>query len=68
MQELESYNPDTTVRIVVEPINDLESETRQFRRVYVCLGALKNDFKVGQRELLGLMGSVSCLVHFQDKY
>ncbi|GJY50961.1 mutator type transposase [Tanacetum coccineum] len=31
-------------------------QTRQFRRIYICLGALKNGFKAGKRDLLGLDG------------
>ncbi|GKC21416.1 mutator type transposase [Tanacetum coccineum] len=40
----------------VERCFDVESQTRQFRRIYICLGALKNGFKAGKRDLLGLDG------------
>ena len=30
--------------------------TRQFRRIYIWLGALKNGFKAGKKDLLGLDG------------
>nr|GFA89656.1 hypothetical protein [Tanacetum cinerariifolium] len=33
---------------------DLEKTTRMFRRIYVCLGALKRSFKEGGRDLLRL--------------
>ncbi|GJS54382.1 mutator type transposase [Tanacetum coccineum] len=54
--ELKERNPDTTVKIDVERDYEPDSMTRQFRRIYVCLGALKSRFKVGQRDLLGLDG------------
>ncbi|GJV27938.1 mutator type transposase [Tanacetum coccineum] len=40
-QELINQNPGTTIRIDVHQEPNLESPTRTFRRVYVCLGALK---------------------------
>ncbi|GJU98342.1 hypothetical protein Tco_1327613 [Tanacetum coccineum] len=40
-QELINQNPGTTVRIDVQQEPNPESLTRTFRRVYVCLGALK---------------------------
>ncbi|GJZ93063.1 mutator type transposase, partial [Tanacetum coccineum] len=54
--ELKEKNPETTIKIDVERCFDVESETRQFRRIYICLGALKNGFKAGKRDLLGLDG------------
>nr|GEW96096.1 transposase, mutator type [Tanacetum cinerariifolium] len=47
---------DTTVNIDVERDYEPGSMTRQFRRIYVCLGALKSGFKAGQRDLLGQDG------------
>nr|XP_043612779.1 uncharacterized protein LOC122584785 [Erigeron canadensis] len=55
--ELKACNPDITVKLNFEPNHDLNSDTRQFRRVYVCLGPLKVGFKAGKRDLLGLDGS-----------
>ncbi|GKE35804.1 mutator type transposase [Tanacetum coccineum] len=52
--ELKERNPYTTVKINVERDYEPESMIRQFRRIYVCLGALKSGFKAGQRDLLGL--------------
>nr|GEU33998.1 hypothetical protein [Tanacetum cinerariifolium] len=54
--ELKERNPDTTVKIDVERDYEPNSMTRQFRRIYVCLGALKSGFKAGQRDLLCLDG------------
>ncbi|GKB93249.1 transposase, MuDR, partial [Tanacetum coccineum] len=49
-------DPDTTVKIDVERNYEPDSPTRKFRRINVCLGALKSGFKAGQRDLLGLDG------------
>ncbi|GJT25663.1 hypothetical protein Tco_0895600 [Tanacetum coccineum] len=54
---LKRCNPDTTVKIDVYGEEDPESPTRLFRRIYVCLGALKRGFREGGRELLGLDGA-----------
>ncbi|XP_071739147.1 uncharacterized protein [Rutidosis leptorrhynchoides] len=53
--ELQRSNPGTTVKLDVEPGN-LKSKTRVFKRIYVCLGALKKGFKAIGRDLLGLDG------------
>ncbi|GKD42936.1 mutator type transposase, partial [Tanacetum coccineum] len=45
-----------TVRIDVQQEPNPESLTRTFRRVYVCLGALKQGFRACGREILGLDG------------
>ncbi|GJT45450.1 mutator type transposase [Tanacetum coccineum] len=55
-QELINQNPGTTVRIDVQQEPNPESLTRIFRRVYVCLGALKQGFRACGREILGLDG------------
>ncbi|GKC54965.1 hypothetical protein Tco_1077710 [Tanacetum coccineum] len=55
--ELKKCNPNTTVKLDVYGEEDQESTTRIFRRIYVCLGALKEGFKAGGRELLGLDGA-----------
>ncbi|XP_023735921.1 uncharacterized protein LOC111883830 [Lactuca sativa] len=52
--ELLNTNPGTTVRIDVYPETSLSITTRTFRRIYVCLGALKLGFKSGLRDFLGL--------------
>ncbi|GJZ16907.1 hypothetical protein Tco_0553030 [Tanacetum coccineum] len=57
VSELQRCNPDTTVKIDVYMEEDPEKTTRMFRRIYVCLGALKRSFKEGGRELLGLDGA-----------
>ncbi|GJX45542.1 hypothetical protein Tco_0262218 [Tanacetum coccineum] len=55
-QELINQNPGTTVWINVQQEPNPESLTRTFRRVYVCLGALKQVFRACGREILGLHG------------
>ncbi|KAK9049348.1 hypothetical protein SSX86_031684 [Deinandra increscens subsp. villosa] len=55
--ELKSKNPGTTVHIEVEPEQNPDSPTRVFKRIYICLGALKQGFKACKRELLGLDGA-----------
>ncbi|GKE89430.1 putative transposase, mutator type, MULE transposase domain protein [Tanacetum coccineum] len=55
--EVHRCNPDTTVKIDVYGEEDHEKTTRMFRRIYVCLGALKGGFKESGRELLGLDGA-----------
>ncbi|KAK9050240.1 hypothetical protein SSX86_030792 [Deinandra increscens subsp. villosa] len=57
VNELKSKNPGTTVKIEVEPTVDPDISTRRFKRIYICLGALKNGFKAIGRELLGLDGA-----------
>ncbi|GJS95655.1 transposase, MuDR [Tanacetum coccineum] len=53
---LKERNLDTTAKIDVERNYEPDSPTRKFRKIYVCLGALKSGFKAGQRDLLGLDG------------
>ncbi|GKF04968.1 hypothetical protein Tco_0035636, partial [Tanacetum coccineum] len=55
-QELINQNPGTTVRLDVQQEPNPESLTRIFKRVYVCLGALKQGFRACGREILGLDG------------
>ncbi|KAL7602152.1 hypothetical protein Lser_V15G21789 [Lactuca serriola] len=55
--ELLNTNPGTTVRIDVYPETSLSMTTRTFRRIYICLGALKLGFKYGLRYFLGLDGT-----------
>nr|GEV53933.1 hypothetical protein [Tanacetum cinerariifolium] len=43
--ELKMCNPDTTVKIDVYGEEDPETPTRMFRRIYVCLVALKRGFR-----------------------
>lgn len=57
IEELQRSNPNTTVRLDVERPQDNNEETRQFRRIYVCLGACKEGFKACMREIIGLDGS-----------
>ncbi|GKA25407.1 heat stress transcription factor B-4-like protein [Tanacetum coccineum] len=55
--ELQSTNPNTTVKIAVERNTDPSLPTRVFQRIYVCLGALKLGFRACRRDLLGLDGA-----------
>ncbi|KAJ9545308.1 hypothetical protein OSB04_025015 [Centaurea solstitialis] len=41
--ELQKSNPNTTVKLQVEVECNLSSTTRQFKRIYICLGGLKQD-------------------------
>ena len=57
LNDLQKCNPNTTVKIDVYGEENPDSPTRMFRRVYVCLGALKDGFRASGRELLGLDGA-----------
>ncbi|GKB87528.1 mutator type transposase, partial [Tanacetum coccineum] len=54
--ELQRTNEDTTVKIDLEIDYNPSETTRHFKRIYVCIGALKRGFKEGLRDLLGLDG------------
>ena len=54
--ELKAKNPNTTIKIDLDRTGGTSSLERQFKRVYVCLSALKEGFRTWQRELLGLDG------------
>nr|KAJ0200387.1 hypothetical protein LSAT_V11C600312110 [Lactuca sativa] len=55
--EVQTQNPDTTIKLDVESEPNPDVETRTFRRVYVCLGALKQGFAAGKRDFLGVDGA-----------
>nr|GEW12244.1 hypothetical protein [Tanacetum cinerariifolium] len=55
--ELQSTNPNNTVKIVVERNTDPSVPTRVFQRIYICLGALKLGFRACRRDMLGLDGA-----------
>ncbi|XP_042752735.1 uncharacterized protein LOC122195219 [Lactuca sativa] len=57
VQELRTRNPGTTFKIEVESEPNPSSETRTFKRIYICLGPLKKGFLVGKRDYLGLDGT-----------
>jgi hypothetical protein len=44
------------VKIEVERFTDPATLERQFKRIYVCIGALKQGFKAGLKDLLRLDG------------
>ncbi|GKC96025.1 FAR1-related sequence 10, partial [Tanacetum coccineum] len=54
--ELQRTNPVTTVKIDIERCCDPSAPKRQFKRIYVGIGALKKGFKAGLKDLLGLDG------------
>ena len=54
---LKGMNPNTTIKIEVQRNSeDIGRNERKFKRIYVCLGPLKEGFKAGKRDLLGLDG------------
>nr|GEV35820.1 hypothetical protein [Tanacetum cinerariifolium] len=55
--ELKKCNLHTTVKIEVQPPTDAESNTGIFKRIYVCIDALKLGFKASLRDILGLDGA-----------
>ncbi|KAI3772501.1 hypothetical protein L6452_03687 [Arctium lappa] len=55
--EVQRTNPDTTMKLEVESASGPASDTRRFKRIYFCLGALKKGFKDGMREFHGLDGA-----------
>nr|KAJ0200453.1 hypothetical protein LSAT_V11C600323530 [Lactuca sativa] len=55
--ELMERNPGTNVKIDCHTEPNLNSDTRMFRRIYICLGALKEGFKVNLRDFIGLDGT-----------
>ncbi|KAI3733169.1 hypothetical protein L1987_64387 [Smallanthus sonchifolius] len=55
--ELKDKNPGTTVKFEVYPQPNPSENTRKFKRIYVCLGPLKEGFKALGRDLLGLDGA-----------
>ncbi|GJT31972.1 FAR1-related sequence 10 [Tanacetum coccineum] len=57
VQELKRCNPNNIVKIDMYGEKNHDSPTRMFRRIYVCLGALKEGFRASRRELLGLDGA-----------
>nr|GEU44154.1 hypothetical protein [Tanacetum cinerariifolium] len=57
IMELHTTNANTTVRIEVEREPDHDNLTRVFKRIHVCLGAMKEGYRACQREFLGLDGA-----------
>ncbi|GKD31053.1 heat stress transcription factor B-4-like protein, partial [Tanacetum coccineum] len=55
--ELQSTNPNITVKIALERNTDPSLPTRVFQRIYVCFLALKLGFRACKRDLLGLDGA-----------
>nr|KAJ0198400.1 hypothetical protein LSAT_V11C700361400 [Lactuca sativa] len=55
--ELQATNVDTTIKLEVVNEPNSARETKQFKRVYVCLGALKKGFKARLRYIIRLDGA-----------
>ncbi|GKE66379.1 hypothetical protein Tco_1520540, partial [Tanacetum coccineum] len=55
--ELQSTNPNTTVKIAVERNTYPSVPTMVFQRIYICLRALKRGIRACKRDLLGLDGA-----------
>ncbi|KAI3685979.1 hypothetical protein L1987_79648 [Smallanthus sonchifolius] len=55
--KLKDKNPGTTVKFEVYPQPNPSENTRKFKRIYVCLGPLKEGFKALGRDLQGLDGA-----------
>ncbi|XP_024158512.1 uncharacterized protein LOC112165999 [Rosa chinensis] len=54
-KELQRADPGTTIDLVCNFSNSEKAPV--FKRLYICLGALKNGFKAGCRSLIGLDGA-----------
>ncbi|GJV54776.1 hypothetical protein Tco_1455781 [Tanacetum coccineum] len=54
---LKKANPNTTIKIDVYRAHNLLENVRRFKRIYVCLGPLKDGFRASGRQLLGLDGA-----------
>ncbi|GJZ44796.1 hypothetical protein Tco_0592392 [Tanacetum coccineum] len=54
--ELQSINPNTTIKIAVERNTNPSLPTMVFQRIYIHLGALKLGFRACKRDLLCLDG------------
>ncbi|GKC43923.1 hypothetical protein Tco_1061645, partial [Tanacetum coccineum] len=55
--ELQSKNPNTTIKIAVERNTNPSLPTMVFQRIYICLRALKRGIRACKRDLLGLDGA-----------
>ncbi|GKB23654.1 mutator type transposase [Tanacetum coccineum] len=56
-EALKKANSNTTVKIDVYRAHNPQENVRRFKRIYVCLGALKEGFRASRRHLLGLDGA-----------
>ncbi|KAD3337143.1 hypothetical protein E3N88_32663 [Mikania micrantha] len=55
--EIMHRNPGTTIKLETEPEPNPNSRFRIFKRIYICLGPLKEGFKACRREIIGLDGA-----------
>ncbi|XP_071709360.1 uncharacterized protein [Rutidosis leptorrhynchoides] len=56
IKELQRSNPNTTVRVLTGN-QDPNAEAVQFKRIYICLGGLKQGFNELGRDLIGVDGA-----------
>nr|KAJ0205576.1 hypothetical protein LSAT_V11C500262660 [Lactuca sativa] len=57
LQEVQTRNPNTTVKLQVQSEPCYASKSRVFEWVYICLGPLKSGFAARKRDLLGPDGA-----------
>nr|KAJ0185448.1 hypothetical protein LSAT_V11C900489180 [Lactuca sativa] len=55
--ELQSTNPETTVKLEFDSEPNLSATSRRFKRMYVCLGGMKKGFRACLRDFLGFDGA-----------
>nr|GEV78700.1 hypothetical protein [Tanacetum cinerariifolium] len=55
--DMQSTNSNNTVKIAYDRDTDYSLHTRVFKRIYVCLEALKDGFRACRREVAGLYGA-----------
>ncbi|CAI9261810.1 unnamed protein product [Lactuca saligna] len=55
--ELQSTNPDTTVKLEFESEPNSNATSRRFKRIYVCMGGMKKGFRACLRDFLGFDGA-----------
>nr|KAJ0185193.1 hypothetical protein LSAT_V11C900500550 [Lactuca sativa] len=55
--ELQSTNPETTVKLEFDSEPNLSATSRRFKRMYVCLGGMKKGFRACLRDFLDFDGA-----------
>ncbi|CAI9295179.1 unnamed protein product [Lactuca saligna] len=55
--ELQSTNPETTMKLEFDSEPNLSATSRRFKRMYVCLGGMKKGFRACLRDFLGFDGA-----------
>ncbi|CAI9284036.1 unnamed protein product [Lactuca saligna] len=57
IQELQSINPETTIKLEFDSELSLSATSRRFKRMYVCLGGMNKRFRACLRDFLGFDGA-----------